>query len=56
MIALVSSPPDGGRARFSDLDGVRVTTDGGWWLLRASNTQPMLVARCEGGDEAALSG
>ena len=30
------------------LDGVRVTTQDGWWLLRASNTQPVLVARCEG--------
>lgn len=32
---------------FSDLDGVRVETEEGWWLLRASNTQPALVARCE---------
>ena len=34
-------------ATFSDVDGVRVDTADGWWLLRASNTQPMLVARCE---------
>ncbi|MDE3060125.1 MAG: phosphomannomutase/phosphoglucomutase [Pseudomonadota bacterium] len=34
-------------ARFSDVDGMRVTTPDGWWLLRASNTQPVLVARCE---------
>ena len=26
----------------------------GWWLLRASNTQPVLVARCEAPDEAGL--
>lgn len=32
---------------FNDIDGVRVNTVDGWWLLRASNTQPMLVARCE---------
>jgi phosphomannomutase len=31
----------------SDIDGVRVTTPHGWWLLRASNTQAVLVARCE---------
>jgi len=31
----------------NDVDGVRVTTDKGWWLIRASNTQPVLVARCE---------
>ena len=28
-------------------DGVRVSTGDGWWLLRASNTQDALVARCE---------
>lgn len=32
---------------FTDVDGVRVCRPDGWWLLRASNTQPMLVARCE---------
>ena len=30
-----------------DIDGVRVETEDGWWLLRASNTQAALVARCE---------
>ncbi len=39
-----------------DIDGVRVGTAEGWWLLRASNTQDVLVARCEGTDEAALDG
>ena len=28
-------------------DGVRVTSKDGWWLLRASNTQDVLVARAE---------
>ena len=32
-------------------DGVRVSTPDGWWLLRASNTQDVLVARAEGKDE-----
>lgn len=32
---------------FSDVDGVRVQAEEGWWLLRASNTQAILVARCE---------
>jgi phosphomannomutase len=32
---------------FSDVDGIRLQTDDGWWLLRASNTQAVLVARCE---------
>ncbi|PZP86533.1 MAG: phosphomannomutase [Azospirillum brasilense] len=35
-------------ARVETLDGVRVSTDDGWWLLRASNTQAALVARAEG--------
>jgi phosphomannomutase/phosphoglucomutase len=30
-----------------DVDGARVLFDGGWGLLRASNTQPVLVARYE---------
>ncbi len=34
-------------ANMSTIDGVRVLTDDGWWLLRASNTQAVLVARCE---------
>tara|TARA_B100000029_G_scaffold516437_1_gene629840 strand:+ start:1348 stop:2733 length:1386 start_codon:yes stop_codon:yes gene_type:complete len=34
-------------ADVNELDGVRVTTTDGWWLLRASNTQPVLVARFE---------
>ncbi|HQS17888.1 phosphoglucomutase/phosphomannomutase PgmG [Reyranella sp.] len=41
-------------AKFSDIDGVRVSTKDGWWLLRASNTQPVLVARCEAADDAGL--
>ncbi|HEX4739564.1 MAG TPA: phosphomannomutase/phosphoglucomutase [Allosphingosinicella sp.] len=35
-------------------DGLRVTGDGGWWLLRASGTEPKLTARCEAQSEAAL--
>jgi phosphomannomutase/phosphoglucomutase len=30
-----------------DVDGARVLFDGGWGLLRASNTQPVLVMRYE---------
>ncbi|HYN38495.1 MAG TPA: phosphomannomutase/phosphoglucomutase [Rhodospirillales bacterium] len=38
-----------------EIDGVRVNTDDGWWLLRASNTQPVLVGRCEAPDAARLA-
>ena len=34
-------------AEMTDIDGVRVRTADGWWLLRASNTQAVLVARAE---------
>ena len=35
-------------------DGARVNTPDGWWLLRASNTQDVLVARAEAADQAGL--
>ena len=35
--------------------GVRVREDSGWWLLRASNTQEVLVARCEAQTQADLT-
>jgi phosphomannomutase len=35
-------------------DGARVNTADGWWLLRASNTQDVLVARAEAKDDAGL--
>ncbi len=38
----------------SDTDGVRVMTEDGWWLLRASNTQAVLVARAESTSAAGL--
>jgi phosphomannomutase len=41
-------------AKVSETDGVRVLTDDGWWLLRASNTQAVLVARAEAGTEPGL--
>ncbi|MDG2002812.1 MAG: phosphomannomutase/phosphoglucomutase [Novosphingobium sp.] len=37
----------GSDADVNGTDGVRVTTEDGWWLLRASNTQDVLVARAE---------
>jgi phosphomannomutase len=37
-----------------DIDGVRVETPDGWWLLRASNTQAVLVARCESASQEGL--
>ena len=41
-------------AQVDATDGVRVNTADGWWLLRASNTQDVLVARAEAKDEAGV--
>ncbi len=41
-------------ATVNDIDGVRVNTPDGWWLLRASNTQDVLVARAEAFTEDGL--
>ncbi len=37
-----------------DVDGARVLFPEGWGLVRASNTQPVIVARCEGETPEAL--
>jgi phosphomannomutase len=42
-------------AETTDIDGVRVRTADGWWLLRASNTQAVLVARAESATEEGLA-
>lgn len=41
-------------ATVNRTDGARVNTPDGWWLLRASNTQDVLVARAEAQDQAGL--
>jgi phosphomannomutase/phosphoglucomutase len=49
------------RAHFSkkyktiDIDGIRMLRDGGWGLIRASNTQPALVLRFEADHASVLS-
>ena len=35
------------KKKFVGIDGVRYTNKDGWWLVRASNTQNIIVARCE---------
>ncbi|RJU87714.1 MAG: phosphomannomutase/phosphoglucomutase [Candidatus Poseidoniales archaeon] len=39
---------------FSEVDGVRVRYDSGWFLCRPSNTEPILVMRAEANDQTAL--
>jgi len=47
VAAEVKARLDAAGATVNAIDGVRVDTADGWWLLRASNTQAVLVARCE---------
>ncbi|MDY0884258.1 phosphoglucomutase/phosphomannomutase PgmG [Dongia soli] len=47
VIHQVRSSLEGDGADICDIDGIRVRRDDGWWLLRASNTQAVLVARVE---------
>jgi phosphomannomutase / phosphoglucomutase len=40
--------------RVNEVDGARITFPGGWGLVRASNTQPVLVLRFEADSEETL--
>jgi phosphomannomutase/phosphoglucomutase len=54
VMAELSARADFAEARVTDIDGLRVDFPDGWGLVRASNTQPSLVMRFEGRDEATL--
>jgi phosphomannomutase len=54
VIAEVATRLKTAGANVSETDGVRVLTNDGWWLLRASNTQAVLVARAEASSDAGL--
>jgi phosphomannomutase len=47
VIAEISERVQRRGAEVIDIDGVRVKTADGWWLVRASNTQAVIVARAE---------
>jgi phosphomannomutase len=55
VIEEVTARLSGSEAKVNAIDGVRVTTPDGWWLLRASNTENGLTARAESRDEAGLA-
>ena len=50
----LTTEPGPGVESVNATDGVRVNTKDGWWLLRASNTQDVLVARAESDTEDGL--
>jgi len=54
QIAENLKPLEGKDFQINDIDGVRVTTPEGWWLLRPSNTQNVLVSRVEASSEEGL--
>ncbi len=55
LIRAVREKLAGEGADMIDIDGVRVRRGNGWWLLRSSNTQPILVARAEAASPAELA-
>ena len=54
VVAEVRGRLEAAGADMNTIDGVRVSTPDGWWLLRASNTQDALTARAESTDAAGL--
>jgi len=55
--ALEKNEAEEGELELTDvitIDGLRMNFDGGWALVRASNTQPVLVMRFEATDEGLL--
>ena len=55
ILANISEDKPEGVLDIDDIDGIRVSTPDGWWLMRPSNTQSVLVARAEANDDAGLT-
>lgn len=55
IVARVRAALEAEGAEMETIDGVRVRRPDGWWLLRASNTQAVLVVRAEARTEEALA-
>lgn len=53
-IAAIAAQNASAGDEINNIDGVRLTSRDGWWLIRASNTEAALVLRAEGRDSAAL--
>lgn len=54
IIETLQASADWGNGSVNTLDGIRVDYPGGWGLIRASNTTPLLVLRFEGDSEEEL--
>ncbi|CAA9535755.1 MAG: Phosphoglucomutase @ Phosphomannomutase [uncultured Sphingosinicella sp.] len=55
VLSAVGARVEASGAAIDRTDGLRVTETDGWWLLRASGTEPKLTARCEAGSPEALA-
>ena len=54
MTAVRAAVADGSAGKVMEVDGVRCVSEAGWWLLRPSNTESVLVGRVEAKEAAAL--
>jgi phosphomannomutase len=54
VLARVAARLQAEQATVDRTDGLRVSTPDGWWLLRASGTEPKLTGRIEANSEGAL--
>ena len=54
IVKNLSENGEWGNGKITTIDGVRVDFAKGWGLVRASNTGPELIVRCEGNIPAAL--
>ena len=54
VIEKIKNDARSNKLEFNDLDGIRVSNDNMWWLVRASNTQNALIVRIEGATQAIL--
>ncbi len=54
IIAEIKARLEAQGAKIDQIDGVRVLSDEGWWLARASNTESAIIVRCEANDKNSL--
>ena len=54
VIDKIRAKLDSDGKKYNGIDGVRIDEEGGWWLLRASNTQPALVLRVAANNQEEL--
>jgi phosphomannomutase len=55
LVPKIAANIKGSGLEINEIDGLRVSNEDGWWLIRASNTQNALVARAEGASAEGLA-